>query len=290
MPSNIDIVRKIITERPELSRYKLSQEICRHFEWRSPNGSLKEMSCRTALLNLHREGVITLPETRYKPSASRIGTDNFDQVADIPVVQDELKNLGRIELVVVDGKDRSKSRIWNSLMSSHHYLGSGPLCGAQLRYLINSSSYGNLGAFAFSASALHLEARDNWIGWDRVSLQKNLDKVVSNSRFLILPTVQVANLASHVLGLVTKRLPSDWFVRYGIKPVLLETFVDPVRFRGTCYKASNWIEIGKSKGRGRQDVANKYQAGEKLIFVKSLCSDFRSILCEGVVNPVADKA
>ena len=290
MPANIEIVRTIIAEQPELSRYKLSQEVCRQLNWRSPNGSLKEMSCRKALLKLHREGVISLPAARYKPPACSSGGDKLDQAADIPVIKDELKNLGEIELILIDRKDREKSRIWNSLLSFHHYLGSGPLCGAQLRYLIISPRYGNLGALAFSAAALQLEARDLWIGWDRVSRQKNLDKVISNSRFLLLPTVHVANLASHVLSLAAKRLASDWFMRYGIKPVLMETFVDPRRFQGTSYKAANWIEVGKSKGRGRQDITNNCQAGEKLIFVYPLQTNFRGILCEGVPNAVVHKA
>lgn len=133
MPANIEIVRTIITEQPDLSRYKLSQEVCRQLNWRSPNGSLKEMSCRKALLKLHREGVITLPATRYKPAVCCIRSDKLDQAPDIPVIQDNLKNLGEIELILIDSKDREKSRIWNRLLSFHHYLGAGPLCGSQLR-------------------------------------------------------------------------------------------------------------------------------------------------------------
>ncbi len=282
MPANIENIRSIIREQPDLSRYKLSQEVCRQFDWRSPNGSLKEMSCRIALLKLHKEGIITLPEARYKPPTSSACKGKLTQPKNFPVIKDDLKNLGKIELILVGSKNREKSRIWNSLLSSYHYLGSGPLCGAQLRYLISSSIYGNLGAFAFSAAALRLESRDLWIGWDSIRRRQNLDKVVSNSRFLILPTVQVVNLASHVLSLAVKRLPADWLVRYGVSPVLLETFVDPTRFDGASYKAANWIEIGKSKGRGRQDISNKCQAGKKIIFTYPLKNDFKDILCEGI--------
>lgn len=286
VPANIEKVRKIISERPDLSRYKLSQEVCRQLNWRSPNGSLKEMSCRKALLKLHREGVITLPEARHKPPDSFKAKDKHSEALDLPLIQGVLNELGSIELILIERGDRAKSRIWNALLSGHHYLGAGPLCGAQMRYLIHSSSFGTLGGLAFSAAAWHLEGRDLWIGWDDSARQKNLDKVVSNSRFLIVPTVQVANLASHVLSLAVKRLPADWQERYNIKPVFLETFVDPSRFRGSCYKAANWIEIGKSKGRGRQDFANQYQAGEKLIFVYPLQSGFREILCEGPPKPI----
>jgi len=286
VPANIEKVRKIISECPDLSRYKLSQEVCRQLNWHSPNGSLKEMSCRKALLKLHREGVITLPEARHKPPDSFKAKDNHSEALDLPLIQGVLNELGSIELILIERGDRAKSRIWNALLSGHHYLGAGPLCGAQMRYLIHSSSFGTLGGLAFSAAAWHLEGRDLWIGWDDSARQKNLDKVVSNSRFLIVPTVQVANLASHVLSLAVKRLPADWQERYNIKPVFLETFVDPSRFRGSCYKAANWIEIGKSKGRGRQDFANQYQAGEKLIFVYPLQSGFREILCEGPPKPI----
>jgi hypothetical protein len=286
VPSNIEKVRNIINEGPELSRYKLSQEICRHFNWRSSNGSLKEMSCRKTLLQLHRAGVITLPKVREKPPKGFKGDGNFDQAFDLPLIQEDLNKLGNIELILIECGDREKSRIWNTLMSGHHYLGAGPLCGAQIRYLIHSEYYGFLGGFAFSAAAWHLEGRDLWIGWNVSARQKNLDKVVSNSRFLILPTVNVANLASHVLSLVVKRLPADWQERYGIEPVLLETFVDPSRFKGTCYRAANWKHVGTTKGRGRQDTNNEFAVLIKDIYLYPLRMDAIEILCDGLAKPV----
>ena len=282
-PEIIERIRSIINGHSGYSRYKLSQEICRQLGWRSANGSLKEMSCRKVLLKLHGEGIITLPEARKRPPLS---VREDAEPEDTLELEAELSNLGPIELILIEREDRERSRSWNRMMSRHHYLGAGPLCGAQLRYLIQSSKYGMLGGLSFSAAAWRVEARDRWIGWDEAARRKNLDRVVCNSRFLILPTVRVSNLASHVLSRAARCLSCDWQTRYGIEPVLLETFVDAQRFEGTCYQAANWIKVGRTKGRGRQDFANEYAAGEKLIYLLPLREDAAKILCDGAPRPV----
>ncbi len=165
-------------------------------------------------------------------------------------------------------------------MSRHHYLGAGPLCGAQLRYLVHSPHYGYLGAFAFSSAAWRLEARDQWIGWSEPARQQNLSRVIANSRFLIVPYVKVPHLASHVLGIAMRRIRADWKERYGEDPLLVETFVEKQRYRGTCYQAANWIKAGETKGRGRQDKDNQQALPIKKVLFYALDQEARQRLCE----------
>lgn len=159
----------------------------------------------------------------------------------------------------------------------HAALGDGPLCGAQLRYLIGSDQ-GWLGGLSFSSAAWRLGVRDEWIGWSEATRGARLSRIALNSRFLILPSVQVPHLASHVLGLATRRLAADWQQRYDDKPVLVETFVDSSRYRGTCYPAANWVELGMTEGRGRQDRARQEQVARKHVFVYPLQRNWRQIL------------
>jgi hypothetical protein len=163
-------------------------------------------------------------------------------------------------------------------LERHHPLGAGPLCGAQLRYLIRSPRYGWLGGLAFSAPALRLSARDRFIGWSEARRRAHLGQVVANTRFLILPQVKVPHLASHVLGRCLRRLPRDWQGRYGLTPVLVETFVDSSRHAGTCYRAANWRYVGDTQGRGRNDPGRRAEAGAKAIYVYPLCRDWRERL------------
>ncbi len=167
-----------------------------------------------------------------------------------------LEELGRVHLTQIGGHRSHDALVWRVLMDRHHYLGDKPLCGAQLRYSIHSEHYGWIGALAFNSASWALHARDKAIGWSEAARRANLGLVVSNSRFLILPGVQVPNLASHVLGGAMQRLPGDWEDRYGVRPVLVETFVDPTRFSGGCYRAANWIDVGETSGR-RDGVAKR---------------------------------
>ncbi len=231
--------------------------------------------------------MLRLPPAGPAPPKRRRGAQEvFWQASEMSCT---LSELGAIELVVVNRSNPEGSRQWHELMDKYHYLGSGPLCGAQLRYLIMSSRYGCVGGMAFSAAAWRLSARDQWIGWDEGARQQNLQRVVNNSRFLIVPYMHVKNLASHVLALATRRLVRDWYERYGIEPVLVETFVPQGRFSGVSYRAANWIGVGETKGRGRQDAANKCAVAVKDIFVYPLRPDAQAILCEGP-GPVAIEA
>ncbi|TAL90242.1 MAG: DUF4338 domain-containing protein, partial [Rhodanobacter sp.] len=204
--------------------------------------------------------------------------------ADVAMVSIEapLAALGTVELVEV--ANRTQSRTWRALMQ-HHPLGAGPLCGAQRRYLVRSRA-GWLGALSFSAPARRLAARDGFIGWDDAIRRAQLPLVINNSRFLIVPSVKVAHLASHVLSLAERRLADDWHTRYGVRPVLLETFVDSARHQDTCYRTANWIALRHTCGRGRQDRHRQAQGSPKHIFVRSLLRNWRNHLVDAA-PPVA---
>ena len=268
-------IRRTVASEPDLSRAALSRRVCQWLNWRDPGGGLKEMSCRVALLKLHRQGVIKLPNPRAGPPR-RPSRRRVPKASSAPLLRTargrlhcSLQELGGIELVLVGSAESRASRDWTGLMERHHYLGAGPLCGAQLRYLIGSRR-GWLGGLAFSAAAWQVAARDDWIGWSPAARQQNLQQVVANSRYLILPHLEIPHLASHVLGRVVKRLAADWRQRYGYEPRLVETYVEQQRFRGTCYRAANWIEVGRTQGRGRQDRTRQSQRTVKRIFVYPL--------------------
>ena len=269
-------IQATLDKEPAISRRALSRRVCEWLGWKGLNGKWKEMSCRVVLLRLHRDGLITLPKVaaqgvfihREHEDPSLLGIDS---------IRCRFQELEGVELLLVRSGDRSASRIWNGLMEAYHYLGSGPLCGAQMRYLVKSSSHGWLGGLAFSAAAWHVGARDEWIGWSEAARRENLPRVVCNSRFLIIP--RVAHLASHVLSMAVGRLQKDWVQRYGWVPVLLETYVDRDRFRGTCYRAANWQKVGATKGRGRQDRERSHAVAIKDVYVYSLQKDARAVLC-----------
>lgn len=272
-----DRIRATVESEPTISRRALSLRVCEWLNWKSPNGKPKEMSCRVALLKLHRGGHLCLPEPGVRHWAMVQGERGTLSLPEIESLRCRLKTLGEIKLVLVESKNRPLSRLWNDLMGTYHYLGAGPLCGAQVRYLIESSVYGSIGGLAFSAAAWRVAPRDRWIGWSEEARKANLAKGVCNSRFLLVP--RVAHLASHVLSLCARRVPRDWVERYGVRPVLLETYVERDRFEGTCYKAANWVHVGATQGRGRMDRNRTYGAPVKDIYVYPLQRDARKVLC-----------
>ena len=260
-----------VKAEPWISRLELSRRVCQWMDWRSPNGGLQDMSCRKALLELDLRGHVQLPKVERPVTFDNCSEQSIDIV--VPEVCCELDELGQISVEPVISRHCKASKIWFGLMQRYHYLGGGPLCGAQIRYLVKSSQYGYIGALAFSSASFALLSRDNYIGWSEAARRANLNRVVGNDRFLILPTVKVPNLASHVLSTALFRLPKDWWERYHIEPVLVETFVDPTRFSGTCYKAANFTYVGDTSGR-RDGIA-------KNIFLYPLGSGWQKILCEG---------
>lgn len=264
----VERIRKRVRDDPTLTRTALSREVAQWLDWRDVHGRLKDMGCRAALLKLQRRGVVELPPAR--PVCFERRASNATTTVTQPI-RTTLAELGPIELVLVEGT--ADSQRWWQLMEQHP-LGGTALCGAQLRYLVRSAA-GDLGALSFSAPAWRLAPRERYIGWSDATRRDRLPLVINNSRFLILPTVSVPNLASHVLALVEARLPLDWQARYGVRPVLLETFVDTALYRGTCYRAANWVDIGVTSGRGRQDRTHSARVSAKRIFVRPLCTHWR---------------
>jgi hypothetical protein len=269
----INRINRMVINEPDISRRVLSRRVCEWLDWRSSNGAFQEGSCRKALVKLNRQGVLSLPDAVSSYSFRRTGRslDFVGYKVDVPDICCSLKELGDIEVLPVTSRFCKDSKIWRFLMSQYHYLGNRTLRGAQIRYVIKSSNYGYLGALAFSSATWALSARDKHIGWSEAARIANLKYVVGNDRFLIIQTVRVKNLASRVLALVLRRLPDDWEARYHVRPVLVETFVDPTRFDGACYKAANWIAVGHTAGR-RDGV-------KRMVFLYTLSSKWRDILC-----------
>lgn len=275
-------IRSQVRGDATLTRSALSREVCGWLGWQGHDGNPKEVTCRVALKRLADVGLIELPPAREAPFAKAVAAAPTDR--NWPIIDSTLLELGRVWLEPVSGEQRDESRIWWDMMRAHHPQGGAGLCGAQLRYLVACKRAGQteyLGGLAFSAPAWRLAERDKWIGWDNAERMAGLKMVVCNSRFLILPSVNVPSLASHVLGLAVKRIQGDWGARYGVAPVLLETFVDRTRFKGTCYRAANWVQIGQTAGRGRQDRRHAKAAGVKDILAYPLQSGWRTMLAAG---------
>lgn len=285
---NTEVIKRIqetIDAQPGISRRILSLQVCEWLGWKGRNGRPKEMSCRVALLRLHRRKQINLPPSEVKEALFQPRRQT-EGIIDFLAVEGGLADLGAIEIVLIKSGDHEHSSIWNTMMVRYHYLGAGPLCGAQIRYLIKSSVYGWLGGLSFSAAAWRVTSRDRWIGWSDGARRENLPLVVCNSRFLINPVVRVPHLASHVLSRCVKRLGVDWEERYGYRPVLMETYVEQGRFLGTCYRAANWQRVGETRGRGRQDRERIRTIPVKDLYVYPLRADAKAILCEEPVGGV----
>jgi hypothetical protein len=271
--SEVALIRTFIAEDPQRSRAALSRLACRALHWYQPDGGLKEMSCRVAMLRMQKDGLIQLPPPRcQRPQARfRMGVETEPQTpVDVPV-----QALPELQLRMVGtGTD---SRRWNEYMQRYHYLGYQALPGAQLRYWVSAGDT-LMALLGFGAAAWQCAPRDDFIGWSHAQRQNNLHLVVNNARFLILPWVQSKNLASKILGLIARQLPEDWQNRYGYRPLLLETFVEQGRFKGVCYQAANWVHVGHTKGRGKLGPAGKQSVPIKDLWLYPLEKRFRGLL------------
>jgi hypothetical protein len=276
--NHIRKIDSVLHANPTLSRQALSRRICEDFGWRAPNGRLQEVSCRKLLVYLHRQKKIQLPDTQAAPR-SGVGKKP-GPVLETLDLECNLKDLGEIIVVPVKSRYSKASRIWNAVMDRDHYLGKGPLCGAQIRYLIHSTRHGLVGAAAFSAAHRALKKRDLDIGWTPPARRANLHRVVCNSRFLIVAGVRVKNLASCAMSRCLARLADDWTNRYGYAPVLVESFVDPLRHLGTLYRASNWRLVGTTAGRTTGFCNGKVASSPKDIYLYALRPDWRGQLCK----------
>ena len=274
-------IQLLVDDTPTISRRSLSRTVCQWLNWRHPTGRLKDMSCRKALSHLNRLGKLRLPAVE---AVSSFSNRSVCQVFERLPVSCPLHELGTISIVLVDNRLSEHARIWKSLMAGH-YLGER-LFYAGLRYLVLSSTHGWLGALAFGPAAFRVAARDRYIGWDDPTRMRNLDQVISNSRFYIHPAVQVPNLASHVLGKALRRVAKDWHSRYGVVPLLVETFVEQGRFTGTSYRASNWQHLGATAGRGRQDRHHRAALTAKEVYIYPLHHRWRQQLGGSVRDAV----
>lgn len=272
-----------ITETfPNLSRTELANTVCELFSWTRPSGKLKTVECRQFLERLNDKGLLRLPKSRNETTGKRRETILKTPKAESqkPVTQ-PLKSLLPLRLTRVGSLEQRK--LWYEYIDRYHYLGYKKPFGAQVRYFIEAGITGEfVGCFQFSSPAWRMSPRDQWIGWTDEQRKNNLQKIINNSRFLIFPWIHVKNLASAVLAKAVREVPEDWLRIYGYRPVLMETLVDGNRFKGTCYKAANWIYMGETTGRGRMDRENKnHGAAIKEIFLYPLSSDFRHELTDG---------
>jgi len=269
----LDQIRTLIAEDPTRTRADLSRLTCQALAWFKADGGLKEMSCRVAMLRMAEHGLITLPPPRCKPPRQNIQFTSQTE-PHVPITE-PVHALPPVQLCPVVHRDHS--RLWNEYIQRYHYLGHKPLPGAQLRYFVTIDQH-IVAALGFGAAAWQTAPRDQFIGWSHEQRQNNLALIVNNARFLIMPWVKSKNLASKILAMVARRLPEHWENQYGIRPVLLETFVDTERFTGACYRAANWIYVGKTKGRGKLGPAGKQSVSIKDIWLYPLCRQFKKPL------------
>ena len=271
--SELALIRTLISENPTRHRADLSRLTCETLRWYKADGGLKEMSCRVAMLRMHRDGLIQLPAPRCPRPQTRIRIS--PQTDPQPLLNQPVHDLPALQLCRVG--PREDSRRWNEYIHRYHYLGYQPIPGAQVRYWVSAGDR-LLALLGFGAAAWQCAPRDSFIGWSHEQRQKRLHLVVNNARFLILPWIQSKNLASKILALAARQLSDDWHQRYGYRPLLMETFVEKDRFTGTCYKAANWSYVGQTQGRGKLGPAGKQSVPIKDLWLYPLEKQFRQSL------------
>jgi len=273
-PEAISHIRSMLDGNPHLTRTVLSDQLCEHYGFFDPRGTPQRGSCMKALRELDHRGYIVLPVS-LKMSGNASPRRLLEPVPAPLGVPPDVGDVQGLKILLVETTEHT--RIWNEMMFREHPQGAGPLVGRQLRYLVDSD-HGWLGGLSFSSAALQLEDRDKWIGWDVEIRRTHLHRVIGMSRFLIRPEMHCHNLASHLLGQILRDVPDDYERRYSLRPWLVESFVDLSRFSGTCYRATNWVRVGCTKGRGRQDRDRKMSVPVKDIYLYPLDKDFRSKL------------
>jgi hypothetical protein len=276
----IELARRLIEENPSMSRRRLSAKLCQAWDWRQPSGQLCDMICRGMLLECERAGLLKLPPRKFVPLNPLAGRRKKPPPAEVErsPIGGKLKELGPLEIRQVRRGDGEG--LWGSLIEGHHYLGYSHLVGEQLKYLVFSGGR-PIAALGFSSAPRHLGPRDRFIGWTAEQRRANIRLLASNNRFLILPWVRVPFLASHLLARIARRISSDWQSLYHHPIYFLETFVDPQRFAGTSYRAANWVLLGRTTGRGKDDQTHRPNRSLKDIWGYPLVADFRRELCGG---------
>ncbi len=274
--AEMEAIRRLIRDHPDWSRRRLSLEVCASWDWRNAKGELRDMACRTVLLRLHRGGELVLPVPRGKDHCNR--RRPIDEVAhDTTPIKLPLHELTPFDVSIPPPRS-ADTHLFKFLLQRYHYLGLRHVPGENMGYLIRDAKGREAACLLFAAAAWKATDRDHFIGWPTAARESNLSLVTNNVRFLVLPWVEVKNLASHVLALVGRRIREDWIDKYGHPVHLPETFVDRSRFKGTCYRAANWIRAGQTRGRTRNDRAHRIQTAIKDVYVYPLVKDFREVL------------
>ena len=269
-------INEFINIHPEYSRNRISQELCKQWNWQYSNGSLKDQVCRGYLLALERAGHITLPAKRCNPPNPLANRKKPEKVhVDESIINNPIRELHPLTIVQV--RNTPQEQLYNSLIEHYHYLGYVHPVGKHLKYIIYSGVRA-ISCISFSSAPRHIGSRDKYIGWDQYVRRRNIQLIAYNTRFLILPWVKVKNLASHILSLVSKQISKDWLAVYQHPVYYLETFVDTERFKGTCYKAANWKYMGLTTGRGKNDKTNKPNRSLKAVWGYPLDRNFREKL------------
>jgi len=274
--TDVAFIQRLIAAHPSATRRALSLRLCEAWNWVQPNGVLRDMVCRGLLLTLYRAGHIELPPARKSnPLGPKRRTPSRTMLRWDPI-EGPLGNI--LPLTIVPVRRTADEALFDSLIETHHYLGYTQPVGEHLKYLISADGV-PVACMAWSSAPRHLGSRDRFIGWSAEARRKNIRFIAYNTRFLILPWAQVPHLASHVLGRMARMLAQDWERIYGHPVYFLETFVDPQRFKGTCYRAANWIVLGRTTGRGKDDQSHKPNRPIKEVLGYPLSKHFRSLLC-----------
>jgi hypothetical protein len=275
--NELELMRQITREFSTLGVTEIARTLCELLEWKRPGGGLKNHECRQLLERLQTEGWLQLPELRKRGGRGPRRADASVLRAEPAAIECAVSECQPVELALVAGQ--TDSRRWREQMHQYHYLGCRVPFGAHLRYWVRHRDR-ELACLLWTSPAWKMQDRDAWIGWNDQQRQRNLQRIVNNGRFLLLPWVRVPGLASKILALSARQLPQDWERQYGYRPLLLETLVDGNRFHGTCYRAANWICVGQTAGRGRMDREHKaHGQAVKDIYVYPLVRDVRQQLC-----------
>jgi hypothetical protein len=275
--TEVEFIRQLVAAHPGASRRALSQKLCEAWGWKQANGALRDGVCRGLLLGLDRAGEIELPAARWEAHPPGRKRPSLEPDVEATPLRAELSAIRPLEFHQV--RRTPEEALFNSLLEQHHYLGYTQPVGEHLKYIVYAAGR-PLACLGWSSAPRHLGSRDRFIGWSAETRRRNLRFVAYNSRFLILPWVQIEHLASHLLGQMARRIARDWERIYGHPIYFLETFVDPERFRGTCYRAANWVVLGRTTGRGKDSQSKRPNRSIKEVLGYPLTPHFRQLLAE----------
>jgi hypothetical protein len=278
LAEDLALIHQLMAEHPSWGRSRLSEELCDRWAWQNARGRRKDMAARTLLLKLERAGHVRLPPRRGpSPNAARNRTPPSIEEPQAAIAS-PLAELRPLTVHVVR-PGSPEAGTFSGLLARFHYLGHRNTVGENIRYLAVDRHGRTVACLLFGSAAWSCAARDRFLGWDREARARNLHGLTNNTRFLVPDWVRVPHLASHVLGLIARRIRGDWLAKYGHPVSALETFVERDRFRGTCYRAANWLPLGETRGRSRNDRRHDLRTGVKGVYLFPLVADFRRELC-----------